>query len=364
MTGRHRHRALRAAVIGCGAISAEHLTYLGSAPDVELVGVCDASAVSARFAQERYGATAAYTDATTMLAEATPEVVHVLTPPHTHVALAELCLAAGTHVVCEKPMTATAADTSALLDRAAAAGRILVESRNLLWNDPVMAIDRLVADGRLGEIREVDVLMSLDLTGGRFGDVNLSGPGVVLPGGAVHDFLPHLAYLFLHFAGTGDATPALGRVAGVLANASGNPRVGYDRLDALVEGGGCRGRLRVASDVKPDVFRLAVRGTKGSVETDLYNPFLRIEGGANVGKRSPIEQVLSGTRLAVAGFTNFRDKVLQHGTYHGMPRMLDAVYTAIATGAPSPITPAQLRATAELVDRLVALGEPATGATS
>lgn len=355
MTGRHRHRALRAAVIGCGAISAEHLTHLGAAPDVELVGVCDASAASARFAQERYGARAAFTDAATMLAETTPDVVHVLTPPHTHIALVEQCLAAGAHVVCEKPMTATAADTAALLDRAAAAGRTLVESRNLLWNDPILAIDGLVAAGRLGEVREVDVLMSLDLTGGRFGDVNLSGPGVVLPGGAVHDFLPHLAYLFLHFAGEG---AALGRVAGVLANASGNPRVGYDRLDALVEAGACRGRLRVASDLKPDVFRVAVRGTKGGVETDLYNPFLRVEGGANVGKRAPIEQVLSGTRLAVAGFTNFRDKVLQHGTYHGMPRMLDAVYTAIADGAAAPITPAQLIATAHLVDRLVALGEP------
>jgi len=345
---------LRAAVIGCGAIAHEHLAYLSSSPRVELGGVCDASKATASFMRERFRACAWFTDAASMLQDVRPDVVHVLTPPQTHSALVRMSLEAGAHVICEKPMTGSAAETEALLGQARDRSRILVETRNLLFNDVTMTIDRLNAEGQLGSVREVDVLLSLDLTAGPFGDLNLSGPGVQLPAGAVHDFLPHLAYLFLHFAGS---LSDIDRVAGFLENRSGNARVGYDHLDVLIEAGEARGRLRVASDVDPPAFRLAVRGTERSVETDFYNPFVRIEGSPNVGKRAPLEQIGSGIKLARAGVRNFFDKVRQHGTYHGMPRMLDAIYAAIQTGEKPPIAEADILATARLVDRIVALGQ-------
>lgn len=345
---------LRAAVIGCGAIAHEHLPYLSSSPRVELAAVCDSSNATATFMRDRFHAGASFTDAASMLEEVGPDVVHVLTPPQTHAALVTMSLDAGAHVICEKPMTGSAAETETLLNEASRRGRNLIESRNLLFNDLPIAIDHMVTDGRLGWVREVDVLLSLDLTAGPFGDLNLSGPGVELPGGAVHDFLPHLAYLFLHFGGRPEA---IYQVTGFLENRSGNARVGYDHLDALIDAGKVRGRLRVASDIAPPAFRLVVRGTEGSVEGDFYNPFLRIEGGVNVGKRAPLEQIGSGLKLARAGVKNFFDKVRQHGTYHGMPRMLDAIYGALQAGETPPISHADMLETARLVDRIVALGK-------
>jgi predicted dehydrogenase len=345
---------LRAAVIGCGAIAHEHLSYLSSSPRVELAAVCDSSEATASFMRDRFRAGGSFTDAASMLEEARPDVVHVLTPPQTHVALVTMCVDAGAHVICEKPMTASAGETERLLSDARRRGRALIESRNLLFNDLAIAIDQLAAGGKLGSVREVDVLLSLDLTAGPFGDLNLSGPGAHLPAGAVHDFLPHLAYLFLHFAGRPET---IENVSGFLENRSGNVRVGYDHLDVLIEARGVRGRLRIASDIAPPAFRLVVRGTERSVEGDFYNPFLRIEGGANIGKRAPLEQIGSGLKLARAGVTNFFDKVRQHGTYHGMPRMLDSIYRALQTGEEPPISEADMIATARLVDRIVALGK-------
>ena len=342
---------LRAAVIGCGAIAHEHLGYLGSSPRAELVAVCDASSATAAFMSERFGASAWFTDATSMLRIVRPDVVHVLTPPQTHASLVRMSLDAGAHVVCEKPMTGSAAETEALFANARKRGKLLVESRNLLFNDVGIAIDRLLKVENLGRVCEVDVLLSLDLTAGPFGDLNLSGPGVQLPCGAVHDFLPHLAYLFLHFAGL----ETIDRLTGFLENRSGNVRVGYDHLDVLIEAGSVRGRLRIASDVCPPAFRLVVRGTERSAETDFYNPFLRIEGGSNIGKRAPLEQIGSGLKLARAGARNFFDKVRQRGTYHGMSRMLDSIYAALEAGEDPPISEADILATARLVDRIVAL---------
>jgi predicted dehydrogenase len=346
-------KPLNAAVIGCGGIANEHLPFLAKSPLVQLVGVCDTSKATAQFAQQRFGAIGWYLDAGEMLAATKPDVVHVLTPPQTHAALVSLSLKAGAHVICEKPMTASAGDTAKLLTLAQKQEKWLIESRNLLFNDAVLRIDALLREGVLGDVREIDLLLSLDLNAGPFGDLNLDGPGVQLPGGAVQDFLPHLAYLFLHFA---SCTEPVDTVQGTLDNLSGNARVGFDHLDALVTTGNCRGRLRIASDLKPDMFRLIVRGTKAMVETDFYNPFLRVQRSEDSGKMAPFEQVRSGVRLARAGFGNLRDKVLQHGTYHGMPRMLDAIYQALSDGRDPPITAADIATTAILVDRLVSLG--------
>ena len=345
-------KPLKAAVIGCGGIANEHLPFLAKSALVELVGVCDTSKATAMFAQQRFRAQGWFLNAEEMLAAAKPDVVHVLTPPQSHRPLVSLCLNAGAHVVCEKPMTASASETVELLALARQQGKWLIESRNLLFNDIVLKIDRLLDDGALGEVKEIDLLLSLDLNAGPFGDLNLEGPGVQLPGGAVHDFLPHLAYLFLHFAGAAKPDNA---VHGVLENRSGNARVGYDHLDALVMAGSCRGRLRIASDLKPDMFRLVVRGTRAVVESDFYNPFLRIQRAGDSGKMAPFEQIRSGMSLAKAGIGNLRDKVLQHGTYHGLPRMLEAIYQALHDGQDSPIAATDIAATAELVDRLIGL---------
>jgi len=343
---------LKAAVIGCGTIAYEHLPYLAKSPIVDLVAVCDRSNAAATFVQKKFRAGSAFTDHKAMLLEATPDIVHVLTPPHTHVQIARDCLDAGAHVICEKPMAGTADETANLLAHAATRGRSLFESRNYLFNDQVIDIERIIAGGQLGEIREIDLILSLDFLAGPFGDLNLEGPGVDLQAGAVHDFLPHLAYLFLVFARrSGDVSDVQGR----LANLSGNDRAAFDHLDALVVAGQVRGRIRITSDVGPDSFRIYVRGTVASLESDLFNPFLRIDGPPDVGKRSFIGQMKNGFSLIRAGSRNLRNKVLQHGTYHGMPRMLDAIYRSLVSATVPPFTPQQMIDTARLVDRLVAL---------
>jgi len=282
-------------------------------------------------------------------------VVHVLTPPHTHDALVRLALAAGAHVICEKPMTGSAAETAALLAAAQDAGRALIETRNLLFNDAVLDLLTAIKADRLGRVIECDIMLSLDFLAGPFGDRNLAGSGVALPGGAIHDFLPHLVYLFQMLTGSAE----LDDVRGHLSNHSGNPRAGFDFLDVLVSAGSLRGRLRIATDTQPDCFRVIVRGTKASLETDLYNPYQRFEGFPDIGKRAPLGLMRSGSALYRAGLANFRDKVMQHGTTHGMPRMLAAIYAAIRSGTPMPFTPEQMLATARMTDSILAAGAAA-----
>ncbi|MBS0479501.1 MAG: Gfo/Idh/MocA family oxidoreductase [Proteobacteria bacterium] len=344
---------LNVAVIGCGAIAYEHLPFVAGTPLARLAAVCDMSPALATAAGERFGAAVIHTDAAAMLSDTRPDIVHVLTPPHTHDAIVRQSLAAGAHVICEKPMTGTERETAELLAAADVAGRKLVESRNLLWNDPVITLRRMIADGKFGRVAECDILLSLDFLAGPFGDRNLAGT-VDLPGGAIHDFMPHLVYTFQVLTGLGDDY----EVRGFLQNRSGNPRARYDHLDALIDDGTVRGRLRIATDAYPEAFRVVVRGTEGTAETDLYNPYLRYDAAPNVGKRAPFGQIANGRKLARAGWANLRNKIMQHGTMHGLPRMIEAIYRAILDGTAMPITPGEMIATARLCDRLVALGDP------
>ena len=343
---------LDVAVIGCGAIAYEHLPFVATTPLARLAAVCDMSPALAAAAAERFGAAASYTDVATLLAEVKPNVVHVLTPPHTHDAIVRQSLAAGAHVLCEKPMTGTEAETAGLLAAADQAGRVLVESRNLLFNDPIILLQRMIAEGKFGRVTECDILLSLDFLAGPFGDRNLAGT-VELPGGAIHDFMPHLAYVFQMLTELGDDY----EVRGFLRNRTENSRAKFDHLDALIDDGAVRGRLRIATDAYPEAFRVVIRGTEGTAETDLYNPYLRYDAAPNVGKRAPFGQVANGRKLARAGWANLRNKIMQHGTMHGLPRMIEAIYRAILDGTPMPIAPAEMIATARLCDRLVALGD-------
>jgi len=169
---------LRAAVIGTGKISEEHLRFLGTDPRVKLVGVCDLSPSLANYAVERFGAERAFSDSRQMLAEAKPDVVHVLTPPHTHYALVSDALKASAHVVVEKPVAPTHQEFLELIALADSCGKQIVEDHNYRFNEPVRAIEKLVRDGTLGDVREVDVRMALAIRkpGGRYMDASLPHP--------------------------------------------------------------------------------------------------------------------------------------------------------------------------------------------
>jgi hypothetical protein len=156
-------KVLRAAVVGTGKISEEHCASSRLTPARRSSAFCDLSPSLAKYAVDRFAAGGAYTDAATMFREAKPDVVHILTPPHTHVALVTEALDAGAHVVVEKPVAPTNADFRKLHEHARSRGLRIVEDHNYRFNEPILAMEKLFADGTLGEHREVEVRMALPI---------------------------------------------------------------------------------------------------------------------------------------------------------------------------------------------------------
>lgn len=341
-------------VVGTGTITKEHLSYLSSSPRTRLVAVADLSPASAAYAAERWGAGHWYSSHQDMLAGSQPQVVHVLTPPTTHMQIVTDALLAGAHVICEKPLAATSQELTILQELADRQGRWLLEDQNYRWNEPVLALQELVTSGRLGRVREVEVRMALGIReGGAFADPHLRSPAHDLPAGPIHDLLPHLVYLGLLFLPEA-ARPD--RVSAHWSNHGGDDGLWRrDDLDAIVIAHGNHLRLRFTATTRPDAFSIVVRGDQGEAATDIFQPYVSVRSSRPVGKQlSPVVDHLSnGAQLMAAGVRNFTQKLLQHSAYHGLHTFLDLTYSALQSGGTPPLSRKDMEDTARLVDTLL-----------
>jgi len=91
------------------------------------------------------------------------DAVTIATPPHTHAALAHEAIAARKHVLVEKPFTRDAAEARALLHAAEEAGVVHMLGTEFRWAAGQALLNRVVADGAIGEPRLATFLLHLPI---------------------------------------------------------------------------------------------------------------------------------------------------------------------------------------------------------
>ena len=144
--------SLRVGVIGCGAIARTHVPAIQGATGVELAGVFDADAGRARALAAQFGVGTVYESWPALLGDAAVDVVAILLPHHRHADHALAALAAGKHVMCEKPLAITLADCDAMIAAAERAGRALMPCHTRLFEPATPYLRALLDRGALGEI--------------------------------------------------------------------------------------------------------------------------------------------------------------------------------------------------------------------
>ena len=348
---------MRAATIGTGRISAEHLGFLQRSTLADLVAVCDLSPIAAAYHAEQFGAASHYMDYETMLREVQPDVVHVLTPPRTHCEIAGMCLRAGAHVICEKPLALTSQECGDLLSLAREHDRIVIEDQNYRFNEPVLELSRQIADGVLGDICEVDVRLSLPIReSGRYADPNLPHPSHSLPAGAIHEFITHLCYLVDHFLPGQTHETRSDEVTAQWRNRCGGDLFRYDDLEAVIARGDALGRIRFECRGKPNHFLITVYGTKVSAHVDLFSPCIRLQRHARQPEKltSVLNQWCDGRTLKRAALRNLRDKIVQRTPYEGLHTFLYRSYMALTSNSLRPVTDEEMKRTMRLTELLLA----------
>ena len=182
---------VRLAIVGVGRMGAFHARSLADAgPDasgVDVVAVADASQPSLAAVSDVLVGAAAYATADEAFAHPGLEACLIATPTPTHPALVRRALAAGLHVLCEKPLSLDPAESEALGRAAAEAGRVLQVGFWRRFSPPWQRARDAIAGGRIG--RPLMVRLSqwdADPPPASFCDPAVSG-GLALDCG-VHEF--------------------------------------------------------------------------------------------------------------------------------------------------------------------------------
>jgi predicted dehydrogenase len=146
---------LRWAVIGTGTISQRFVPDLRAMPGTAVFAVFGRNRSRADAFAVEYGIPAAFDDYDALLADLAIDAVYLATPFATHHRMTRAALEAGKHVLVEKPMARTAAEVEELFALAAERGRFLMEAMWMKFNPAFREVQRLVAEGRIGEPRSV-----------------------------------------------------------------------------------------------------------------------------------------------------------------------------------------------------------------
>ncbi|MDQ3347030.1 MAG: DegT/DnrJ/EryC1/StrS family aminotransferase [Acidobacteriota bacterium] len=174
-------RRVRVAIIGCGQMGRWHLEAYQRNPAVEVVAFADSS----REAAERFAALAggrAYGSHRELLGAEQVDGVSVCVVPAAHREVVTDAVAAGAHVLCEKPLATSLADARAMVAAARSKGRHLVTGFKFRFFDEVREAKTLIDSGSLGRVVSARLMFAadLDMTGKWFADPRLAGGGIVM----------------------------------------------------------------------------------------------------------------------------------------------------------------------------------------
>jgi len=145
---------IKAAVIGTGFIGTVHIQSLRRI-GVQVLGVLGSSPHRAQEKAAELGIAKAYATLDELLADHDVDVVHVTSPNHAHFDQVKAILAAGKHVICEKPLAMNSRQSAEMAALARTSGKICAVCYNIRFYPLNQHAHAMVAAGDLGDIRFV-----------------------------------------------------------------------------------------------------------------------------------------------------------------------------------------------------------------
>jgi len=274
MAGGGAVTSIRVGIVGAGAIAQiAHLPVLRKLKGVQVVGICDNDMPKARALAARFETGAAYDDIEELLEVARVDAVVVCTPSHLHEAHAIAAMAAGAHVLVERPAALSSAGVARLLKASERYKKTLLVAMNGRFRADVQAVQGFLKGGELGALSTIrcgwQVFRTPHLTLGWRSRRAESGGGVMMDLG-----LPMLD-LALWLAGT----PAVERVSAFLDRAQGKQ---VDEIGAVHLF--CDGGLSIFCDVswrhvgEGERTWLDLQGAKGSASISPLRVFKELHG--------------------------------------------------------------------------------------
>ncbi len=138
-------------LVGYGAIARDHAASISQVAGLRLTGVCDISDERRELASREWGVPA-HATLSAMLDDSAVGLVVVGTPPVAHADAVLAALAAGKHVVCEKPFALRVDEVDRMIDEATSRDRVLTVYQSRRWDPDYLALRDVVRSGGIGEL--------------------------------------------------------------------------------------------------------------------------------------------------------------------------------------------------------------------
>jgi predicted dehydrogenase len=323
---------LPALVVGAGLMGRWHAHAIRRAGG-RLVGVVDPDLAQARRLGDRHRGSRIFTDLDQALSAVAPEAVHVCSPIDTHAATAAAALDHGCHVLVEKPVTPSVAETEDLLAHAARVQRLLCPVHQLLFQRGTMR-----AMARLDDIGPVLHLEAWACSAGAVGAALDDIDRVAL------EILPHPLSLLEHLV-----PGSLARLAWDVQR----PAAGEFR--ALGKADTFTAAVLISMAGRPTRNTLRILGARGTLHLDFFHGYHVLEHGGVSRARKIVRPFDTASRTLVAATGNLlRRSLALEPAYPGLRELVQRFYRAARTGGPPPISPAAIRAVSAAAASLAA----------
>jgi len=354
---------LNIGIVGCGKIADGHIEEIQKFSCARVVAVCDIEPILAEQLARRYSVPNWYTDFDLMLFKHRLDVIHIATPPHSHLVLARKSAEAGCHVFLEKPLALTAEDGRRLIECFKKAHRKMTINYWYKFEGPSLSLSDFVAKGQLGDPVHFDSFCGYDLAGGFGRAVLADGRHWVhrLPGKLFQNVIDHAIYKITPFLPE-EPLEIVARGYRRRPLDDNDTDEVLDELRVMMFCGGVSAYMTFCSHARPVAHFMRAHGTKNTVHLDYTFRTMSIEEKQTVPSGlgrllPPFKSSWQGLRQATH---NAREFAGSHSHYfEGLNRLLSLFYQSILDDTPVPIPYSEILRVSEIIDEISAQVYPA-----
>jgi predicted dehydrogenase len=324
--------SIRAAVVGAGLMGRWHAQAILRAGG-RVVAVIDADVRRAEHLAGRIpGKPVAAGDVGYLLSKHPIDVVHVCTPIESHEALTGVALAAGAHVLVEKPIAPDAATVEELHAHAAEQGRLLCPVHQFLFQPGVLSAAGWLSD--LGAVRHFELVAC-----SAGADQGASDQREEV----ARDILPHGLALARRLLGASWLESGWYIAPGSAGEIRASTSCGPTSISIMV-----------SMRARPTENSLTIRCDGGTVRANLYHGYASLERGAP-SRLDKMTRPFAGAALVLGAATGnlARRAVRGESAYPGLRELIARFYRATTGACEPPIGAAESIDVARARDRLL-----------
>jgi predicted dehydrogenase len=304
--------------------------YYARQAGAEVAAIVDPREQSAHMLQARFPAARVFNALPNCLKECHIDLVHVCAPLGLHAPLAEHAMAAGKHVLLEKPAAETAAKTADLICLAHDKGLALCVTHQFPFQHGFARLRQ--ARERLGELVHV-----------RYCAFSAGGTGLTAAGrrNLLLEILPHPFSLFIALAGTS------------LDGSAWHVLHGSDTdLEMTARFAGAQWSVLISLRGRPTRNDLTVVGTRGTAHLNLFHGYCVLQAGGPSRLAKVVQPLRNSAKELCAAGANLARRALRcQPAYPGLGELVRQLYASVLKGQAGPVSPAEMLGVAGLIDQ-------------